>query len=96
MTPTVSHDWWVLGADPIQNHLLVKCRLTQGTGVVKNPSAEDLLNASAKNFESYPWIEPARVTVTPLKPHVISLAKKSQSLSPFLGKTQSLPSRLKE
>jgi hypothetical protein len=93
---SVSYDWWVLGCDPIQGHLLVKCRLTERTGVVKNANAEELLQASAKNFEAYPWVEPERVTVAPLKPHVINLAKKSQSLSSFMGKTQSLVSRLNE
>ena len=89
-------DWWVFGCDPIQGHLLVKCQLTQRTGVVKNASAEELLMASAKNFASYPWIEPGRVAETPLKPHVIKLAKESQNLSTFLGKTQSLASRRNE
>ena len=89
-------DWWVLGCDPIQGHLLVKCHLTQRTGVVKNASAEELLMASAKNFASYPWIEPERVTEAPLKPHVINLAKKSQNLSTFMQKTKSLVSRRNE
>jgi hypothetical protein len=96
MPDVVSYDWWVLGADPIQGQLLVKCRLTQRTGVVKDATAEELLQASAKNFESYPWVEPERVTVMPLKAHVVNLAKKSQSLSVFMGKTQSLVSRLNE
>jgi len=91
-----SYDWWVLGCDPIQGHILVKCHLTQRTGVVKNASAEELLAASAKNFTPYPWVEPERVTETLLKPHVVSLAKKSQKLSTFMGKTQSLASRLNE
>jgi len=91
-----NHDWWVLGCDPIQGHLLVKCLLTQRTGVVKNASAEELLMASAKNFASYPWIEPERVTEAPLKPHVINLAKKSQNLSTFMQKTKSLVSRRNE
>jgi|HubBroStandDraft_2_1064218.scaffolds.fasta_scaffold934475_1 hypothetical protein len=89
-------DWWVLGAEPIQGYLLVKCHLTQRTGVVKNATAEELLMASAKNFTAYPWTEPERVTETPLKPHVIGLAKKSQKLSTFMGKTQALASRLNE
>jgi len=94
--PSIHRDWWVLGCDPIQGNLLVKCRLTQRTGVIKNASAEELLIASAKNFEPYPWVEPERVVETPLKPHVIDLAKKSQRLSTFMGKTQSLASRLNE
>lgn len=96
MPQSKSRDWWVFGCDPIQGHLLVKCQLTQSTGIVKDPSAEELLMASAKNFESYPWIEPARVAETPLKPHVIKLAKESQNLSTFLGKTQTLASRRNE
>ena len=52
--------------------------------------------ASAKNFTSYPWTEPERVTETPLKPHVINLAKKSQNLSTFVRQTQSLASRHNE
>ena len=96
MPESAHFDWWVLGCDPIQGHLLVKCRLTQRTGVVKTASAEELLMASAKNFTSYPWTEPERVTETPLKPHVIDLAKKSQSLSPFVSKTQALASRRNE
>ena len=91
-----SRDWWVLGCDPIQGHLLVKCQLTQHTGVVKDASAEELLLASARNFTSYPWTEPGRVTVAALKPHVIELAKKSQHLSTFMRKTQSLASRRNE
>jgi hypothetical protein len=74
----------------------VKCHLTQRTGIVKNASAEELLMASAKNFTSYPWIEPERVAETPLKPHVINLAKKSQNLSTFMRKTQSFASRRNE
>ena len=91
-----TRDWWVLGCDPIQGHILVKCRLTQRTGVVRNPSVEELLIANAKNFVPYPWTEPGRVAETPLKPHVINLAKKSQSLSIFMPKTQSLASRRNE
>ena len=93
---SIHRDWWVLGCDPIQGSLLVNCRLTHRTGVVKSARAEELLAASAKNFEPYPWIEPERVVETPLKPHVIDLAKKSQRLSTFMGKTQSLASRLNE
>jgi hypothetical protein len=89
-------DWWVLGCDPIQGHLLVKCHLTQRTGVVKNASAEELLMANAKNFASYPWIEPERVTETPLKPQIIHLAKTSQNLSTFMQRTKSLASRHNE
>jgi len=96
MPQNESYDWWVLGCDPIQGHLLVKCRLSAQTGVVKNASAEELLAASAKNFVPYPWVEPERVTVAPLKPHVIHRAKQSQKLSPFIGKTQSLASRRAE
>jgi hypothetical protein len=96
MSQSVHFDWWVLGCDPIQGHLLVKCRLTQRTGLVKNASAEELLMASAKNFTSYPWTEPERVNETPLKPHVINLAKQSQKLSTFMRKTQSLASRINE
>ncbi|MCE0499201.1 MAG: hypothetical protein LV481_14775 [Methylacidiphilales bacterium] len=96
MSQSVSFDWWVLGCDPIQGHLLVKCRLTQRTGVVKSATAEELLSASAKNFTSYPWTEPERVTETPLKPHVIHLAKQSQNLSTFMRKTQPLVSRHNE
>ncbi len=87
---------WVLGCDPIQGSLLVKCRLTQRTGVIKSASAEECLMANAKNFEPYPWVEPERVIETPLKPQVIDRAKQSQRLSPFMGKTQSLASRLNE
>ena len=89
-------DWWVLGCDPIQGRLLVKCQLTQRTGVVKDPSAEELLMANAKNFASYPWIEPERVNEIPLKPRVINLAKKSQNLSTFMRQTTSLASRHNE
>jgi hypothetical protein len=96
MSEIASRDWWVLGCDPIQGNILVKCRLTQRTGVIENGSAEELLKASVKNFESYPWVEIERVKETPLKPHVIKLAKKSQSLSIFVGKTQSLASRRNE
>ena len=96
MPQTDPCDWWILGCDPVQGHLLVKCHLTQRTGVVKNASAEELLMANAKNFTSYPWLEPGRVAEAPLKPHVIDLAKKSQNLSTFMRKTQSLPSRLGE
>jgi hypothetical protein len=96
MSQSSSRDWWVLGCDPIQGHVLVKCQLTQSTGLVKDASAEELLLASTKNFTSYPWTEPNRVTETPLKPHVIALAKTSQKLSSFMGKTQSLASRLRE
>ena len=96
MPQTDHRDWWVLGCDPIQGHLLVKCQLTQRTGVVKNASAEELLMANAKNFTSYPWIEPGRVTETPLKPRVINLAKKSQNLSTFMQQTKSLASRHNE
>jgi hypothetical protein len=90
------YDWWVLGCDPIQGHLLVKCRLSQRTGLVKDATAEELLQASAKNFTSYPWTEPQRVIQTLLKPHVIDLAKRSQKLSGFMQKTQSLVSRRTE
>ena len=93
MPQSDNRDWWVLGCDPIQGHLLVKCHLTQATGVVRDASAEELLMANAKNFESYPWIEPGRVAEIPLKPHVINLAKKSQNLSTFMQKTKSLASR---
>ena len=93
MSQTEHCDWWVLGCDPIQGHLLVKCHLTQRTGVVRNASAEELLMANAKNFTSYPWIEPERVAETPLRPHVIKLAKESQNLSTFMRKTQSFASR---
>ena len=96
MPQTDHHDWWVLGCDPLQGHLLVKCQLTERTGVVKNASAEELLRASAKNFTPYPWIEPERVAETPLKPHVIKLAKESQNLSTFMRKTQSFASRRNE
>ena len=96
MPQTDRCDWWVLGCDPLQGHLLVKCQLTQHTGVVKNASAEELLMASAKNFTSYPWIEPERVVETPLKPHVIKSAKDSQNLSTFMRKTQSFASRRNE
>lgn len=89
-------DWWVLGCDPIQGYLLVKCQLTQLTGVVKNASAEELLMASTKNFTSYPWTEPERVTEAPLKPHVIDLAKRSQNLSNFMQTTKLLASRRHE
>jgi hypothetical protein len=85
-----------LGCDPIQGHILVKCRLSQRTGVVKSASAEELLTASAKNFAPYPWVHPERVTETLLKPHVVSLAKQSQKLSVFMGKTQALASRRNE
>ena len=90
------YDWWVLGCDPIQGHLLVKCRLTEQTGVVKDATAEELLAASAKNFAPYPWVEPERVTVAPLKPQVIRRAKQSQRLSPFIAKSQALASRRME
>jgi hypothetical protein len=94
LMPECGHrDWWVLGCEPIEGYLLVKCHLTQRTGVVKNASAEELLTASAKNFTSYPWTEPERVTETPLKPHVIDLAKRSQSLSTFMQTTKLLASR---
>ena len=93
MPQSNSRDWWVLGCDPIQGHLLVKCQLTQRTGVVKDPSAEELLTANASNFAPYPWIEPERVAETPLKPHVIKLAKESQNLSTFMRKTQPFASR---
>jgi len=96
MPQTDHYDWWVIGCDPIQGHLLVKCRLTQRTGVVKSANAEELLTACAKNFTSYPWIEPERVAEAPLKTHVIDLAKKSQHLSTFMRKTQSLASRRNE
>jgi len=96
MSQSEHFDWWVLGCDPIQERLLVKCRLTQRTGVIKDASAEELLVASAKNFEPYPWVEPERVTETLLKPQVIALAKKSQNLSTFMHKTQSLASRHNE
>jgi hypothetical protein len=96
MPQSDNRDWWVLGCDPIHGHLLVKCHLTQRTGVVRNASAEELLMANAKNFTSYPWVEPARVAETPLKPSAINLAKKSQNLSTFVGKTQSLASRHNE
>ena len=96
MQQTDHRDWWVLGCDPIQGHLLVKCQLTQRTGVVRNASAEELLMASAKNFTAYPRIEPERVAETPLKPHVIDLARKSQKLSTFMSKTQSFASRRTE
>ena len=96
MPQTDHFDWWVLGCDPLQGHLLVKCHLTQRTGVVKNASAEELLMASANNFTSYPWIEPGRVTEAPLKPHVIKLAKQSQKLSTFRQTTKLLVSRHNE
>jgi len=96
MPQSDNRDWWVLGCDPIQGHVLVKCHLTQRTGVVKDPSAEELLMANAKNFTPYPWIEPERVTEIPLKPRVINLAKKSQNLSTFLRQTTSLASRRNE
>ncbi len=85
-----------MGCDPIQGHILVKCRLTQRTGVVKDPSADELLMANAKNFVSYPWVEPGRVSETPLKPRVIHLAKQSQKLSTIMRQTTSLPSRHNE
>ena len=57
--PQSAHcDWWVLGCEPIEGYLLVKCHLTQRTGIVRNPSAEEMIMASANNFTSYPWIEP--------------------------------------
>ena len=96
MPQNETYDWWVLGCDPIQGHLLVKCRLTQQTGVVKNANAEELLAASAMNFAAYPWVEPERVTVTVLKPHVIQRAKQSQKISPFIAKSQPLASRRTE
>jgi len=96
MPQSEHYDWWVLGCDPIQGHLLVECRLTRRTGIVRNATAEELLMASTKNFTSYPWIEPDRVAETPLKPHVIKLAKQSQNLSAFMGKTRSLASRHNE
>jgi hypothetical protein len=89
-------DWWVIGCDPLQGHLLVKCKLTQRTGVVKNAGAEELLRANANNFTTYPWIDPERVTEAPLKPHVIKLAKKSQKLSTFMQTTKLLASRYNE
>jgi hypothetical protein len=89
-------DWWVLGCEPIEGYLLVKCHLTQRTGVVKNASAEEMLMANANNFTSYPWIEPDRVAEKPLKAHTLELAKKSQNLSTFMRKTQSLASRRTE
>lgn len=92
--PQTDHcDWWVLGCDPIQGNLLVKCKLTQRTGIVQTATDEELLMASAKNFEPYPWIEPERVAETPLKPSSIQLAKESQNLSTFMRKTQSFASR---
>jgi hypothetical protein len=96
MPQTDHFDWWVLGCDPIQGHLLVQCRLTQRTGLVKSASAEELLMASANNFAPYPWVEPERVAETPLKPHAMELAKKSQNLSTFMRKTQSFASRRNE
>jgi len=96
MPQNATYDWWVLGCDPIQGHLLVQCRLSQQTGVVKNASAEELLEASAKNFAPHPWVEPERVTVAPLKPHVIHRAKQSQRISPIFGKSQALASRRTE
>ena len=52
--------------------------------------------ASANNFAPYPWVEPERVAETPLKPHAMELAKKSQNLSTFMRKTQSFASRRNE
>lgn len=96
MTQNDHYDWWVLGCDPIRGYLLVKCHLTQRTGVVKDATAEELLMASAKNFTSYPWVEPERVAQTVLRPHVMDLAKKSQKLSTFMQKSQPLASRRNE
>lgn len=52
--------------------------------------------ANAKNFTPYPWVEPGRVTETPLKPHVIKLTKESQNISAFMRTTQSFASRRNE
>jgi hypothetical protein len=93
MAQNATYDWWVLGCDPVQGHLLVKCRLTEQTGVVKDATAEELLAASAKNFAPHPWVEPERVTVTLLKPQVIHRAKQSQRISPIIARSQSLASR---
>ena len=96
MPQTAHCDWWVLGCDPIQGLILVKCQLSQRTGVVKTASAEELLMANVKNFTPYPWIEPERVAETPLRPHEIKSAKESQNLSTFMRKTQSFASRRNE
>ena len=96
MPQNATYDWWVLGSDPVHGHLLVTCRLTQQTGVVKDATAEELLAASAKNFAPHPWVEPERVTMTPLKPHVIHRVKQSQRISPIIGRSQSLASRRNE
>jgi len=96
MAQNATYDWWVLGCDPVHGHLLVKCRLTEQTGVIKDATAEELLAASAKNFAPHPWVEPERVTVTLLKPQVIHRAKQSQRISPIIAKSQSLASRRPE
>jgi hypothetical protein len=96
MTPSTHCDWWVLGCEPVEGNLLVKCHLTRRTGVIKNASPDELLMADAHNFTSFPWLEPDRVTETPFKPHAVELAKKSQNLSTFMRKTQSLASRRTE
>ena len=93
MPPSAHCDWWVLGCEPLVGTLLLKCHLTQRTGVVKNATSEELLMANAHNFTPYPWVEPERVAETPLKPHALELAKQSQNLSGFMRKTQTLASR---
>ena len=89
-------DWWVLGCEPDVGRLLVKCHLTGRTGVVENASPEEVILASASNFTSYPWVEPDRVVFAPLKPVMLETARKSQRLSTFMSKTQSLASRRPE
>ena len=87
-------DWFVIGIDPLKHHILVRCRLTKKTGVITDPAVLELEKASAQNFEPYPWVEPARVTLHPIRPATMSLSRKSQKLSGVLQKTQSLTTRI--
>lgn len=87
-------DWFVIGVNPLENHILVKCRLTRRTGVITDPTLTELEKASAQNFETYPWVEPRRVRPHPIKPAIMHLSRQSQKLSGIISKTQALTPRV--
>jgi hypothetical protein len=90
----MAEDWFVVGVDPLQNHILVKCRLTGRTGSVIDPSMMELEKAAAQNFEPYPWVEHTRVVLKPLKAEVMRLSRQTQNMSGMLRRTQSLTTRI--
>lgn len=84
MTLSLTFDWYVTGYDPGTQSLLVHCRTTKQTGTVADPTEKERMDACAKNFQSYAWTHPERVTIEEVPEKALMRARDTQRLSGHL------------